>query len=280
MLFSHSLDNASKFSELADCVSIEKCYRGMCQKMLSLAGHARNVTRTKHSLHHNHNRIRWKGGQTGMTHRLPHQKPANHRTLTPHSINAFILLFIVLLSHDQLTTVNGASSRDSFNSIYQSNNLSVNNVITDSRESAASGAGNVNDIDDGLPIVDIEYFSNVTDEAELEKILSKIEYSNGRKLKRSPIYQNEFAVYVPNGIDVADGVASKHGFTNMGQVSRNLNRIFSVRLHEPQTRQVYEISFAIHLFKWICVGSFVVQQQKLKITTIKTIRINIQTIQF
>lgn len=220
MLFSHFLDNASKFSELADRVSIEKCYRSMCEQKRSPASHGPNVTQTKHSLHHNHNRIRWKGGQTGMKLRQPHQIPANHRALTPHSINAMILLFIVLLSHDQLTTVNGASSRDSFNSIYQSNNLSVNNVITtDSRASAVPDASNVYAIDDELPIVDIEYFNNVTDEAELEKILSKIENSNGRTLKRSPIYQNEFAVYVPSGMDVADGVASKHGFTNMGQVS-------------------------------------------------------------
>lgn len=33
------------------------------------------------------------------------------------------------------------------------------------------------------------------------------------------IYQNEFAVFVPGGLAVADDVAAKHGFTNMGQVS-------------------------------------------------------------
>jgi hypothetical protein len=33
------------------------------------------------------------------------------------------------------------------------------------------------------------------------------------------IYQNEFAVFVPGGIAVADEIAAKHGFTNMGQVS-------------------------------------------------------------
>lgn len=33
------------------------------------------------------------------------------------------------------------------------------------------------------------------------------------------IYQNEFAVFISDGLAVADAVAAKHGFTNMGQVS-------------------------------------------------------------
>lgn len=33
------------------------------------------------------------------------------------------------------------------------------------------------------------------------------------------IYQNEFAVHIFGGIDVANEIARKHGFTNMGQVS-------------------------------------------------------------
>lgn len=41
-----------------------------------------------------------------------------------------------------------------------------------------------------------------------------------KRIKRAAIYQNEFAVYVPDGWEAADDVASKHGFTNMGQVSR------------------------------------------------------------
>lgn len=34
----------------------------------------------------------------------------------------------------------------------------------------------------------------------------------------SPIFHNQFAVHVPDGKDVADSIAGKHGFVNMGQV--------------------------------------------------------------
>lgn len=40
------------------------------------------------------------------------------------------------------------------------------------------------------------------------------------RLRRSPIFQNEFAVYIPSGTDVADSLADKYGFSNLGQVSR------------------------------------------------------------
>lgn len=36
----------------------------------------------------------------------------------------------------------------------------------------------------------------------------------------SVIYQNEFAVFMPGGIERANRIAEKHGFTNMGQVRR------------------------------------------------------------
>ena len=110
--------------------------------------------------------------------------------------------------------MNGARSRDSFNSIYQ-NKSSVNSITNeDLNASAAIDTNFVNLIDEELPIIDIEYFNNVTDDAELEKLLD-----GRRKSKRHPIYQNEFAVYIPNGADMADSVAEKHGFSNMGQVS-------------------------------------------------------------
>lgn len=42
---------------------------------------------------------------------------------------------------------------------------------------------------------------------------------NFAKLKRRlPIYQNEFAVHIPSGAEVADRIAHKYGFENMGQV--------------------------------------------------------------
>lgn len=241
MLFSHFLDNVPiKFCEFAERVSVERCYQSMSQQLKSPTSdqnatfdQGQNVVQAKH---HNHNRTRWKGNRPHhnhqsnmMTTKRPHQKIAHQqqRTLKPYTFNAVILFFILLLSHDQMTTVNGARSRDSFNSIYHNNN-SVNNISNvDSKASVEMAAiavdtNVVNQIDDELPIIDFEYFSNVTDDAKFEKILSEIENGNnggGRKLKHRPIYQNEFAVYIPNGVNVADTVAAKHGFTNMGQVS-------------------------------------------------------------
>lgn len=43
--------------------------------------------------------------------------------------------------------------------------------------------------------------------------------SSSSRLRRSPIYHNEFAVYIPSGIEAADSIADKHGFANGGQVS-------------------------------------------------------------
>lgn len=44
------------------------------------------------------------------------------------------------------------------------------------------------------------------------------------RLRHSPIFQNEFAVYVPNGEEMADSIAGKYGFSNMGQVSFAVRR--------------------------------------------------------
>lgn len=225
MLFSNFLDNVPKFSEFADSLSIERCYqqpkRSPCiNTNRATFGQGQSITQTgAHSLHHNHGRTRWKDGcrQSTMPKRLSHQKLAHQhqRTLTPHSISAVALFFIVLLSHDQSTTVNGARSRDSFNSIYQKS--SVNNITNNDLNASAAIDGNVvvNSIADELPIIDFEFFNNVTmDDAEFERLLT-----DSRKSKRPAIYQNEFAVYIPSGADTADFVADKHGFSNMGQVS-------------------------------------------------------------
>lgn len=42
---------------------------------------------------------------------------------------------------------------------------------------------------------------------------------DGRSRNNEPIYQNEFALYIPKGSDAADAVASKYGFDNLGQVN-------------------------------------------------------------
>ncbi|KAJ3656722.1 hypothetical protein Zmor_015772 [Zophobas morio] len=40
--------------------------------------------------------------------------------------------------------------------------------------------------------------------------------------REEPLYSNEFAVHIPDGNEVADEIAAKHGFVNRGQVSRSL----------------------------------------------------------
>lgn len=40
--------------------------------------------------------------------------------------------------------------------------------------------------------------------------------------RKQPMYQNEFAVYIPTGDLTADAIAAKHGFINMGPVSEHL----------------------------------------------------------
>lgn len=51
----------------------------------------------------------------------------------------------------------------------------------------------------------------------------------------SVIYQNEFAVFIPGGIEKANQIAEKHGFTNTGQVSRGENHCY-----------VYEVPQSYH----------------------------------
>lgn len=45
------------------------------------------------------------------------------------------------------------------------------------------------------------------------------EFTNVSLLRPQVIYQNEFAVHILGGSEVANEVARRHGFTNMGQVS-------------------------------------------------------------
>lgn len=49
--------------------------------------------------------------------------------------------------------------------------------------------------------------------------LSAKNYYSASLVKRTPIFQNEFAVYIPSGQEEANRVAAKYGFTNLGQVS-------------------------------------------------------------
>lgn len=45
----------------------------------------------------------------------------------------------------------------------------------------------------------------------------------GPRSRPTPIFSNQFAVYIPDGPDVAAEIAAKYGFDNYGQVSLHLS---------------------------------------------------------
>uniref|UniRef100_A0A182PQ12 Peptidase S8 pro-domain domain-containing protein n=1 Tax=Anopheles epiroticus TaxID=199890 RepID=A0A182PQ12_9DIPT len=51
--------------------------------------------------------------------------------------------------------------------------------------------------------------------------LAAVEAAKPKRANARPaaIYMNEFAVYIPRGGDVADSIAHKYGFSNMGQLT-------------------------------------------------------------
>lgn len=53
----------------------------------------------------------------------------------------------------------------------------------------------------------------------------------------SVIYQNEFAVFIPGGIEQANRIAEKHGFTNMGQIG-SLNNYYLFHHRHVQKRSL------------------------------------------
>lgn len=61
--------------------------------------------------------------------------------------------------------------------------------------------------------------NNANDDADDADTYASRNLHSRTRLRRSPIFQNEFAVYVPNGEEMADSIAGKYGFSNMGQVS-------------------------------------------------------------
>lgn len=202
---------------LLNPLKLGKCYQFMCQQWNSLCQNVKKINVLKSSPH-----------STEYCHQNPHRWQTNnnknmktrHRTLQSNQWNTICLMFIGLLSISggQSTYVFGAHSRD-YNltsNIYTNNNDSVVNknvvaspMINDDKRYNDLEIVDINDL-----LADKQYFQNVTD------IDADDDYSSrSRKLKqRSPIYQNEFAVYVPNGPEEADLVADRHGFVNTGPV--------------------------------------------------------------
>uniref|UniRef100_A0A182UFP5 Peptidase S8 pro-domain domain-containing protein n=1 Tax=Anopheles melas TaxID=34690 RepID=A0A182UFP5_9DIPT len=90
-------------------------------------------------------------------------------------------------------------------------NESVNGKISDRHSYNASASDDLitpDEINAGL----LEYVAGPLPLAAMEA--AKPKRANARP---AAIYMNEFAVYIPRGADVADSIAHKYGFSNMGQ---------------------------------------------------------------
>lgn len=145
-------------------------------------------------------------------------------SIMPLHSSSFIVAIIYFLATIHCSTVNGASTRDiySSNSVYNNTN-SINNVITANATTTTTSSNRGVDsprvfiLNDNLvsEAVDVPIDINITSKDKYESEY----YSSRSNVRRTPIYQNEFAVFIPSGIDLADSIATKHGFTNMGQVS-------------------------------------------------------------
>jgi hypothetical protein len=71
----------------------------------------------------------------------------------------------------------------------------------------------------------VNYYDNSTlDDSDIVPWVTLTNHIDDRPTTSRPavIYQNEFAVFIPGGAAVADNVAVKLGYTNMGQVSSEI----------------------------------------------------------
>jgi hypothetical protein len=77
----------------------------------------------------------------------------------------------------------------------------------------------------------VNYYDNSTlDDSDIVPWLTLTNHIDDKPTLSRPavIYQNEFAVFIPGGVAVADSVAAKLGYTNTGQVSTEFP------FHNPQ----------------------------------------------
>lgn len=247
MLLSNNPKNGLNVNDhllLSNPLKLEKCYQIMCQQLNSLCQNVTKMNVLKSSPDPN--------PENPKSHQKPHRWQINnnknmkirHRTLQSNQWNTICLMFVGLLSisGSQSTYVFGAHSRDNnlTSNIYSNNNDSVvnKNVVASTNIDDLEIVVDINDL-----LADDQYFQNVTN------IDGDDDYSSSsRKLKqRSPIYQNEFAVYVPNGSEEADCVADRHGFVNTGRVGFFFFIFFLKKIEINFARNSLECIFVVRL---------------------------------
>lgn len=178
------------FSEwMKNLPMLGKCYSNLQQQHSQRLRH--------YSYHHHHHRIAGEGGEGNGSKRSRHNgndipsSPTTTAIATTttaakrvHSSWPAVAVMALFIATMHCQVANGANSSDSYSSVYSSNVI-TSSAIGDDYDSAR------NFVHSPAP----------------------------SRLRRSPIYHNEFAVYIPSGIDAANAIADQFGFTNEGQVS-------------------------------------------------------------
>lgn len=114
-----------------------------------------------------------------------------------------------------IATVHGHVANDGRNGAYNNYNNNTNqNTSNNDSDSLNSVYSNSNNNVITSLAVDFDDDYNLLANSDVSHFIQNL-----NKIRRQTIYQNEFALYIPKGADVADSIADKFGFTNMGQVS-------------------------------------------------------------
>lgn len=141
-----------------------------------------------------------------------------------------IFLFVILFVSYQYVEVVQCAGNNSNNIDVAENVVTLHSVMPESENISNSNKDN-NEFLNKPHVLDVNNFHDVTfsdvnlnDENYNIESNSVKRYSNStvkintNSIRKPAIYLNEFAVYIPAGQDVADSIASKHGFVNMGQI--------------------------------------------------------------
>ncbi|XP_055845205.1 furin-like protease 2 isoform X2 [Episyrphus balteatus] len=143
---------------------------------------------------------------------------------------------IQFYNNNSSKTTNSSKNVNNINNIINENDdknnngsiLSIDNELIGKLSSSSENDSNkisLNENEDAMNAIFSE-FSDAFQGLNLQQTTSDDSYSdfntdslsNKRKLPQMPVYLNEFAVHIPAGWEVADAIASKYGFTNMGQI--------------------------------------------------------------
>uniref|UniRef100_W4VRF9 furin n=1 Tax=Corethrella appendiculata TaxID=1370023 RepID=W4VRF9_9DIPT len=107
-----------------------------------------------------------------------------------------------------------------YGALINNSNITNNNNNLINNENIKTNLNLINDIDNLNNYISVNNsnYNNIANENNASDDDVEIHHINPNRIKSTPIYLNEFAVYIPNGLDVANILAEKYGFTNLGQI--------------------------------------------------------------